>query len=150
MKIKDQIRSRREQLGVSVQELARRVSVSAQAVRHWEKGRSFPAKRVAPSLESALSFRLDWTEGVRTRAERPDVTALLDQEDIDIMLVIRKLPSRVKRQLAGLAQMYLDALDTGRTPFHSIETEESVEQFHEPIKKSPGRSYKVSRKRSAA
>lgn len=146
MKIKDQIKTRRDQLGVSVQELARRVGVSHQAVRHWESGRSYPGKSRAAQVESALSFRLDWTEGVRSRSERPDITALLGQEDIDVMMVIRKLPSSVKLQFAGLAQSYLDALDGGRQSFHYQVKEEAVEAFHESVKPRPRRGRSVSKK----
>lgn len=158
MKIKDQIRTRREQLGVTIDELGRRVGVSHQAVRYWESGRSFPGKSKAPKLEDALSFRLDWTEGVRTRTERPDITSLLDQEDIEIMLTIRKLPPVVKQHLGEMAKLYMDALDArmpgftdretqgGKAPFAIRESGGGVKSVANPIKKSParqGRSAKV-------
>lgn len=128
MKIKDQIKARREQLGVTIDELARRVGVSHQAVRHWESGRSFPGKGKAPALEDALTFRLDWTEGVQSRLDRPDIAALLDQEDIDILLVIRKLPESVKKIITEFAEAYLDALD-GRTAFVEKIKERAVGTF---------------------
>lgn len=129
VKIKDQIRARREQLGVTIDELARRIGVSHQAVRHWEAGRSFPGKSKAPKVEEALSFRIDWTEGVRSRLERPDITALLDQEDIDILLVIRKLPTSVKKIIENFARAYMDALDSGRSGFTERSTEAPVGSF---------------------
>lgn len=129
MKIKDQVRARREQLGVTIEGLAKRVGVSHQAVRHWEAGRSFPGKSKAPKLEEALSFRLDWTEGVKSRLERPDITSLLDQEDIDILLVIRKLPASVKKIIEGFARAYMDALEGGRTGFTERSTEAPVGPF---------------------
>lgn len=116
MKIKDQIRSRRDQLGISVPELAKRVGVSLQAVRHWEAGRSFPSKSKSPAVEDALSFRLDWTEGITSRLERPDITALLDNQDVDILMSIRRLPEPVKKIIVEFAKAYLEALE-GRTAF---------------------------------
>lgn len=129
MKIKDQIRARREQLGVTIDGLAKRIGVSHQAVRHWEAGRSFPSKTKAPRVEEALSFRIDWTEGVKSRLERPDITSLLDQEDIDILLVIRKLPASVKRIIEDFARAYMDALEGGRSGFAERSTEVSVGSF---------------------
>lgn len=161
MKIKDQIRTRREQLGVTIDELGRRVGVSHQAVRYWESGRSFPGKSKAPKLEDALSFRLDWTEGVRSRTGRPDITALLDQEDIEIMLTIRKLPPVVKQHLGEMAKLYMDALDARIPGFNDREMQGGVESFSVrepgggisrvggPIKKSQPRQGRATQKRAA-
>lgn len=146
MKIKDQIRTRREQLGITLLELARRCGVSHQSIRHWESGRSYPSKRVSGKLEDALSFRLDWTEGVKWRTERPDITTLLDKEDVEVMLTIRKLPSQMKQQLASIAKLYLDALEMSTSSFHVKQVEAPIEPFstreqeQKPaIKKSPSR-----------
>jgi len=129
MKVKDQIKARREQLGITIEGLAKRIGVSHQAVRHWEAGRSFPSKSKAPKVEEALSFRIDWTEGVKSRLDRPDITSLLDQEDIDLLLVIRKLPSSVKRIIEQFARSYMDALEGGRGGFAERSTEASVGAF---------------------
>lgn len=161
MKIKDQIRTRREQLGVTLDELGRRVGVSHQAVRYWEAGRSYPSKRVSGKLEDALSFRLDWTEGVRSRTERPDITSLLDSEDIEIMMVIRKLPPVVKQHLGEMAELYMDALDArlpgftdreaggGVTAFDVKEESGRVRRIHGPAKKSTKRRGRASQKHAA-
>lgn len=149
MKIKDQIKTRREQLGITILELARRCGVSHQSIRHWESGRSYPSKRISGKLEDALSLRLDWTEGVKWRTERPDITSVLDKEDVDVMMTIRKLPSQMKLQLARIAELYLAALDMSTTPsseksFRIKEAEAPIEPFSTreakpSIKKSPGR-----------
>lgn len=44
MLVKDQLQVRMEQLSMPVNDLARRVGVSDQSVRHWLNGRSFPGK----------------------------------------------------------------------------------------------------------
>lgn len=123
MKIKDQIRARREQLGLSVVELASRLGVTDQAVRHWESGRSNPGKSVAQRLEAALNFQLDWSEGARHSGDRNTINALIDQRDIDLLLVICRLPWDAKNLIGELARMHLAALERGT---HSINDREST------------------------
>ena len=129
MQIKDQIRARREQLGISVQELAKRVGVSGQAIRHWESGRSFPGKSKAPSVETALSFTLDWTEGRKATAAQPQMASLIEQGDIDLLLLLCRLPAPYKALLTGLAQAQLDAIVGGRKPFISTQPELPKQAF---------------------
>jgi transcriptional regulator with XRE-family HTH domain len=129
MQIKDQIRARREQLGISVQELAKRVGVSGQAIRHWESGRSFPGKSKAPSVEAALSFTLDWTEGRKATAAQPQMASLIEQGDIDLLLLLCRLPAPYKALLTGLAQAQLDAIVGGRKPFISTQPELPKQAF---------------------
>lgn len=127
MQIKDQIRARREQLGISVAELAKRVGVSGQAIRHWESGRSFPGKSKAPDVETALSFSLDWTEGRRVDAAQPQMAALIQQGDIDLLMLLCRLPAPFKAVLADLARMQLDAI-VGHKPAFYARTEEAPAQ----------------------
>lgn len=131
MKVSDQIKVRREQLGVSVNELAKRLGVSGQSVRHWEHGRSYPGKAKIAALESALSFTLDWTEGSRVAAGRPGVSALIDQADIDLLLLICRLPPPAKTLISDLVKMHIRALDGGRKAFSERVTESSVPAFNQ-------------------
>ena len=114
MKIKDQIRARREQLGMSIVQLAERLGVTDQAVRYWEAGRSNPGKQVAQKLEEQLNFHLDWTEGARHSGDRSTINALIDQHDIDLLLLICRLPFDAKNLLGEFARVHLRALE-GRT-----------------------------------
>lgn len=114
MKIKDQIRSRRESLGMDMLQLARRVGVTEQAVRHWESGRSYPGKSKMHLLETALSFVLDWTEGLKPVGEGKTAAAMIDEGDVSLLLVICKLPLRVKTLLGELAQAHLEVLERSR------------------------------------
>lgn len=111
MKIKDQIRARREQLGMSIVQLAERLGVTDQAVRYWEAGRSNPGKRIAQKLEEQLDFRLDWTEGARHSGDRRTINALIDQNDIDLLLLICRLPFDAKNLLGDFARVHLRALE---------------------------------------
>jgi transcriptional regulator with XRE-family HTH domain len=118
MKVKDQLRMRRQQLGISVSELAKRLDVSAQAVRYWESGRSFPGKAKTAALESALSFNIDWTEGARAASKRISASALIDPNDVGLLLQIARLPPPAKALVADLVRMHLEAL--GQEPGASL------------------------------
>jgi transcriptional regulator with XRE-family HTH domain len=98
MEVKDQLRHRMNGLGISVKELSERLGVSGQTVRHWLSGRSFPGKSIAPALEKALSFKLDYTQGAG--ANLPTAT---EREDIEGFLAIRNLPVDERRLIYQLA-----------------------------------------------
>lgn len=136
MKVKDQLKVRREQLGISVNELAKRLGVSAQAVRHWENGRSFPGKSKTVALEDALSFKLDWTEGAHATSGRPQASSLIDPNDVALLLQIARLPPPAKALIASLVDMHLDAL--------GVTKEVAVER----IKESPARPFYDNNERS--
>lgn len=103
MLVKDQIRSRMTQLGISVPALAKQLGVSEQSVRFWLAGRNLPGKRHAAKLEAALSCTISWTESPR-HGERPMATNLLEQADVEIMLKMSKLPMSVKILFGQLAE----------------------------------------------
>jgi transcriptional regulator with XRE-family HTH domain len=107
MLIKDQLRVRMEQLDISINELATRVGVSNQSVRHWLNGRSFPGKKKGPAVEKALSFKLDFSEG--SAAQSPTVESMMQQVDVEIFLDIARLPPDVKILFGRLARLYLSA-----------------------------------------
>lgn len=129
MKVKDQIKTRREQLGVTVSELARRLGVSAQAIRYWEAGRSFPGKAKTSALEAALSFSLDWTEGSRAAAKRPQLASLVDPQDMELLMEICRLPAPMKSAVSGLVKLQLAALDGGRKAFTERSTHGAIASF---------------------
>lgn len=129
MKIGEQIRARREQLGVSVNELAKRVGVSAQAVRYWESLRSFPGKSKAPDVESALSFSLDWTEGKRANQTQPQMASLVDRGDVELLLTLSRLPEPFKQLMGELARTHLSAIAGGKTNFSSRNKEKPKSAF---------------------
>lgn len=131
MKVKDQIRARREQLGMTIDELARRLEVSGQAVRHWESGRSFPGKSKAGALEAALSITLDWTEGARPVSSGNAMSALVNRSDIDLLLLICQLPEQAKELIANLVRMHLTALEGGRKAFSEKVSQTGVSSFTE-------------------
>lgn len=129
MKVKDQLKVRREQLGISVNELAKRLGVSSQAIRHWENGRSFPGKSKTSALETALSFNIDWTEGARASGSRSQAASLIDPNDVELLLKIARLPTPAKALFGSLVDLHLNALDVGRPV------------ISERIKESPARPF---------
>ena len=116
MRIKDQIQMRREALGLSMKELADRVGVTEQAVRHWESGRSFPGKSKSRLVEEALTFNLDWAEGTPQVADGKTAAALVDQSDIELLMLIARLPLRAKNAVAEFARILDEARNNPPTP----------------------------------
>ena len=129
MKIKDQIKARREQLGIALIDLAERLGVTDQAVRHWESGRSNPSKRMAQRVETVLDFQLDWSEGARHSGDKNTINALLDQRDIDLLLVICRLPWDAKNLVGEFARIHLAALERGPHTINERETTKPVLPF---------------------
>jgi len=114
MLVKDQIRVRREDLGMTMRELGDRVGVTEQAVRHWEGGRSFPGKSKMRLVERALSFVIDWTEGASTPSEIRSSASMIDPADVELLLLLARLPAAMKGLLSQVAQVHLAAVDSAR------------------------------------
>jgi|APMI01.1.fsa_nt_gi transcriptional regulator with XRE-family HTH domain len=112
MEIKQQIRLRREKLGLSVKELADMVGVSATAVRNWESGRNDPNKTQGDLLEKAMSFSLDRNEGKQVGAA--GAAAMVDRADLDLLLMICSLPAGAKALISDMVRMHLDAVNALR------------------------------------
>ena len=125
MLIKDQIRTRREQLGLSLVQLAERVGLTEQSLRHWEAGRSNPTKKNAPKLEDALGIQLDWTEG--RASPGPSAANLLNHADIELLLKLTRLPVPVKTLFGRLADEYLISHVT--EPFIQRNGSQPIEPF---------------------
>lgn len=131
MKVKDQLKIRREQLGISVNELAKRLGVSGQAIRHWESGRSFPGKSKTTALETALSFSIDWTEGARTTGQKVAPGSLIDPNDVELLLKIARLPPPAKALFGSLVDLHLNALDEGGAVISERIKESPARPFYE-------------------
>jgi len=129
MQVSHQIRARREALGVSIQELAQKVGVTEQAVRHWESGRSYPGKGRARVIEEFLKFHIDWTEGVKTGGPGSASTAMINPRDLDLLLLICRLPADFKGVMEQLASLHLKA--TERPVFAERETARPIEAFRD-------------------
>lgn len=143
MLVKDQLQLRMDQLDMPIPELARRVGVSTQSVRHWLAGRSFPAKAKCNLIEAVLSFKLDFSEGNSGQTETIDQK--LTQTDLATRTAISQLPPEMQVTFAKLAAQFVTALreaQSGRprsTPSHPAglgdhERLEAQQASHRPVK----------------
>lgn len=69
---------RRKELGLTQEQLAARMNVSAQAVSKWEKN-SFPDTAILPRLSEALNISLDALFGIGDTGEEPDLEAVISR-----------------------------------------------------------------------
>lgn len=114
MKIGEQIKTRREELKMTIKELADRVGVTPQSIRNWERGqRQQPRPENYKALQRALSFRLDLSEGGQP-IESQGGGVMMAQGDVDLLLVIARLPPQAKRLFDELARMHLEAVEAAR------------------------------------
>ncbi len=67
-RIGGRIRRRREELGLSQTELARRLDVSFQAVSKWERGENAPDIQILADLAAAVEVSIDWLFDASPRA----------------------------------------------------------------------------------
>lgn len=133
MKIGEQIRSRRQAIKMSVQELADASSVSPQSVRYWESNRSNPNKETAKLVEAALGISLDWTEGASSGM--PSAAQLLNELDVQLMLRMSKLPVKIKLMIGDLADLISDHHHGAAV---AQPASQSVDAFNERKKRVPG------------
>ena len=108
MLVMDQLRIRMAQLEMPINELARRVGVSSQSVRHWLVGRSFPGKSKCNLIEEALSFKLDFSQGNTGQTET--VEQKLTQSDLAARNAISHLPPDLQVTMSRLASQMVSAL----------------------------------------
>lgn len=93
MEMKEIIRKRRSELGLTLEEVARRVGVSRATVQRWEKGvLQNPGRDKIAALAAALQvspeYLLGWTEdpGLRMEQDLASATAGLTPEEITSVL----------------------------------------------------------------
>lgn len=136
MEIKDQLRIQMDKLGIPVSELARRLGVSHQSIRYWLIGRSFPGKAKTQLLESALSFKLDYSEGEVPSG--PTVEASLRQTDIETFIEFQNLPPELKVLISQLTKGINQLAGKTPAPPERVHIAEVVDSYGYAIKK-PGR-----------
>lgn len=105
MLVKDQIKVRMQELGVSHAQLARLCQTSDQTIRHWTKGRSYPSKKLIPLLEQALSFKVDFGEGAAAAGQT--VAEGMPSRDAELFSKIQRLPAEAKLSFEQLADQLL-------------------------------------------
>ena len=93
MEMKEIIRKRRSELGLTLEDVAHRVGVSRATVQRWEKGvLQNPGRDKIANLAAALQvtpeYLLGWTDdpGLRIEHDLAEATASLTPEEIDSVL----------------------------------------------------------------
>lgn len=112
MEVKDQLKISMDKLGINAPELGKRVGVSAQSVRFWLTGRSWPGKAKVPLIERELECKLDFSD-VGNNA--PTVEDSLGQTDIETFLAISKMPPTLKQMFNKLVKEIV-LINAGHTP----------------------------------
>lgn len=116
MLVKDQLKLRMEDLDISVTELARRVQVSNQTVRHWLSGRNLPGKSQLAALEKALgpNFKVDFSgvyEAPIAQAPPPvaeppvSQSVELRRKDAELFIMISQLSPELKARIWDLVEV---------------------------------------------
>ncbi|WP_210546754.1 helix-turn-helix transcriptional regulator [Rhodoferax sp. PAMC 29310] len=103
-----------DHLNMPVSELAKRLGVSGQSVRHWLSGRSFPGKAKCNLIEDALTFKLDFSEGESTQSIT--VEQSLKETGVKTLLAISKLPPQVQLLFSNLAAEFVAMHTASKTP----------------------------------
>lgn len=75
--MKDTIRDRRHALGLTQQQMAERLGVSAAAVSKWEMGASYPDVMLLPALARLLGVDLNALMGFEREPDRSEIAAML-------------------------------------------------------------------------
>lgn len=114
---------------MTLPDLAKKVGVTEQAVRHWESGRSYPGKATAKVIEQTLDFRIDWTEGAHTAGDKASAAAMINPSDLDLLLLLCRLPADFKGVMQHLAGMHLKAVEGSR--FVERDSTAPVDSFRE-------------------
>lgn len=68
------VRERRQALGLSVRELARRLAVPPSSISQWEQGLYWPQAKTLIALAKVLECSLDWLCGLTGQPEVPNRT----------------------------------------------------------------------------
>ena len=77
LSMNETIRARRHALGVTQEQLADRLGVSAPAVSKWEQGASYPDVTLLPALARTLGIDLNTLMGFERTPEKAEVTRML-------------------------------------------------------------------------
>ena len=99
-----------EELKIPVSELAKRVGVSPQSVRFWLQGRSYPGKAKAALVESALSFKLNYSG---SDGPGQTVSEGLRQTDIETFMLIQQMPEELKTAFSRMAKDIVRCVKSG-------------------------------------
>ncbi len=109
MEMKDKIKQRREELGLTLEEVGNIVGVGKSTVRKWETGdianmRRDKIAKLAVALHTTPAYLLGYEEVEKTAAQKSDGLSPLEAQ---LMEYIRRLTDDQKRMLLAQIELLL-------------------------------------------
>jgi transcriptional regulator with XRE-family HTH domain len=80
--------ARRQELGITQRELARKGIITASSLIAFEKGRSWPRERTRATLEELVQWPAGTLAGIRAGGEVPGTVALTSHPDVEAPLIV--------------------------------------------------------------
>jgi transcriptional regulator with XRE-family HTH domain len=99
------VAARREELGISQRELARRKIITAPALIAFEKGRAWPRERTRHTLEELLQWPAGTIARIRAGAQPPDAAPSAPTADGEVSLVADALELALARFDDAIGQL---------------------------------------------
>lgn len=102
----ERIRARRQQLGITQEDLAETVGTSQRQISKYENGHNDPTADVLAALARALDTSTDWLLGLTSNPERPlRGESDLNDEERELILIYRSKPPSRRRQVVEIARV---------------------------------------------
>jgi transcriptional regulator with XRE-family HTH domain len=100
------IRERRQQLGLTQEELASQLHVDQKQISKWENGRGNPTARTLIALAQALEVPIDWLVGLTDNPERVvPLAADLDDLEREAIGILRSKPPSRRREIVEILRL---------------------------------------------
>ena len=100
---------RRQELGITQRELAKKGLITASSLIAFEKGRSWPRERTRAMLEELVQWPAGTLAGIRAGAEIPGSTTSPNVEEADAPLIIGAVDVALSTVNAAIANLPADA-----------------------------------------
>jgi transcriptional regulator with XRE-family HTH domain len=100
--------SRRQELGITQRELARKGFITASSLIAFEKGRSWPRERTRVMLEELAQWPAGTLAGIRAGGETPGSSSGPNVEDADAPLIVGAVDVALSTAAAAIANLPAD------------------------------------------
>jgi transcriptional regulator with XRE-family HTH domain len=100
--------SRRQELGITQRELAKKGLITASSLIAFEKGRSWPRERTRAMLEELVQWPAGTLAGIRAGGEVPGTTTLPNAEGTDASLIVGAVDVALRTVNAAIANLPAD------------------------------------------
>lgn len=100
--------SRRQELGITQRELARKGFITASSLIAFEKGRSWPRERTRAMLEELVQWPAGTLAGIRAGGEAPGSSSGPNVEEADVPLIVGAVDVALSTVGAAIANLPAD------------------------------------------